>query len=360
MPRTPRTAKDYLKDMIAQFDPSGERNVGHAKQYLIELANMSTKTASALGETEYGAWTVAKHIFLFEYLKPFFEIGSRRFRRLVYVDLFGGPGINSIPFEGRSLFVPGSPLISYLYTYETKDGKRAERFDAYHFFEKSPARATILQSRLNRLKQDFNLPEAPTVHPKESQLDIMNFLAGEADLLNQPKKTPERSDQGILFLLFIDPEGLSIEFKTLSQLLKRYAATVAGEDSGSSHLFTADVVYTAPTHWAKHSGNPLNMEKYCGVPTEMYSADDDAIARAMKDRIQVEVGGRCFVHSIPVRNSKNALLYHILIVTKSEGASKAADHIARALRLRPVSLESALSTILANATTMDDFQSAAS
>jgi three-Cys-motif partner protein len=344
--------KGYLEDMLVQFDSSGSKGIDAAKQYIQSLARVSASGEGAIGtSTDYGPYTLAKHIFLHEYLKPFFSIGGLSFRRLVYIDMFAGPGINAIDKDGCSYMTPGSPLVAYLHTYRTKRNERIERFDSYYFFETNKSKANALQSRLNRLRTDFKLGEEGHVLPMDSQDQVWGVMEGEINSLKKPKKVATRAERGLLFLLFIDPEGLGLKFDALTKLLKRYVATTDGD--GSQHYFTADVIYTAPTHWVKQSGNSEYIRLYCGADSSR-DYTDEQLADVMARRIKEEVGGKCFVTSIPVRNSKNALQYHIFCVTKSSGAAKAAESIRGPLRLRSRDIQSALDSLLGSASSLDD------
>lgn len=138
----------------------------------------------------------------------------------------------------------------------------------------------------------------------DSQNRVWKVMEGEISSLRRPKKTASRTDKGLLFLLFINPEDLGLKFDSSIKLLKRYVATMDGDDS--QHYFTADVIYAAPTHWVKQSGNNEYIRLYCGVDPNCQYTDEQS-ADAMAERIKEEFGGRCCVTSIPVRNSKNAL-----------------------------------------------------
>jgi three-Cys-motif partner protein len=352
MPKPKHGTKDYLTDMLLQFDPTEGMDLAKSETYLKSLTGYSPQLRENATRTEYGSWTLMKHIFLFEYLRPFFQIGGLRFRRLVYIDMFAGPGINIIPRNGRSFVTPGSPLISYRYTYANKVGDRRERFDAYYFFEKHSDRAKVLQERLDKLGNDFHLDETANVRPIDSPSNVWKVMEDEVNHLKDAKKIATRHDTGLLFLINIDPEGLGLKFDTLLSLVKRYVATPEGDES--RHYFTADVIYTAPTHWVKQSGNPENLRIYCGIdPRRAYS--DDQVAEMMAHKIKEEVKGNCFVHTIPVRNATNALMYHIFFVTKSPGASNGADHLKKSLRVRARDLQTSLDTLMVVATTMDNY-----
>jgi three-Cys-motif partner protein len=347
-----RGMKSYLQDMLLQFDVSGAKRIDRAREYIQSLARVSGSGNGVIGaSTDYGSYTLAKHIFLHEYLGPFFSIGGLNFRRLVYIDMFAGPGINAIDRDGSTYMTPGSPLVTYLYRYRTKHDERNERFDSYYFFESNKQKADTLQERLGRIRGDFKLDEEGHVFPTDSQTKVWDVMKGEINNLKNPKKVGTRADRGLLFLLFIDPEGLGLEFGELVKLLQRYVATADGEDS--QHYFTADVIYTAPTHWVKQSGKSEYLRTYCGVdPSRDYT--DEELADIMAGRIKEEVGGKCFVISIPVRNSKNALQYHIFCVTKSSGAAKAAESLRAPLRLRSRDLQSALDSVLGGGSSLDD------
>jgi three-Cys-motif partner protein len=353
LPKTKREAKDYLKDMLLQFDQTRSGRVQESEKYLKSLLQNSTETnPRGNPATDYGAWTLMKHVFLFEYLKPFFEIGSKHFRRLVFVDMFAGPGVNAIELGSKEFVTPGSPLIAYAYTHRFVRIERQERFDAYYFLERNKRKAKALKTRLEKLKMDFNLEEDPIVLHADSISNIWKIINDETQRLNDPKKTIARSSAGLLFLIFVDPEGLGMTFDALVDLVKRYVTSEEG--TNKQHYFTADVIYTAPTHWVKQSRRPEDIQLYLG-PKAKFEFSDDELAVCMADSIKEEVGGKCFVHVLPVRNAKNSVLYHIFFITKSLGASRAAQEVKRSLALKSKDLQNSLDALLGGASTIDDY-----
>jgi len=338
--------------MVGQFDPSGSRNVVNARKYLESLGSHSP-SSDGVGATTYGAWTLIKHIFLSRYLTPFFQIGSLNFRRIVYVDMFGGPGLNWIPSLDRTFITPGSPLISYAYSYRDNRRDRTERFDSYYFYETDRERAGLLASRLTDVQRTFGFTEPPHVINGDSVEDIWRLISKEADCLAQPKKTTARKDTGLLFLLFIDPEGLGIDFAGLKQLLKRYVAEVDEPDGKKAHYTTADVIYTAPTSAVLRSNNPDYVTKYCGVDRSHYQDLPEELASAMSEAISRELGGRGFVGFVPAKNTKNSILYHVFFITKTKGAYDAAMSIMKKIRLSTSDLESCLRVVYGESGSLD-------
>ncbi len=348
---------DDISSLYGLFDLSGKFGFPAGMKYLNLLLKNHSQQSNASDTTEYGWWTIQKHLFLHSYLQPFFAIGSKYFRRIVYIDMFAGPGLNLIRKGKDSFPSPGSPLVAYAYKYIPKKGGRTERFDSYYFFEKDPLKAQILESRLNQIASDFHYEEKPRVIHKDSSSSIWSVMNAEVEFLSQPKKTNVRPDQGLLFLIFIDPEGLELNWDVLSKLIKRYIAN--NEDGGTNgHYTVADIIYTIPIGGLKREDKG-HFERTFGIKdVDPANRDPEEIIEFIYKQMKKEVGGGIYFRGVPVRNTKNVLLYDISLITKTEGTDKAFQWITKKftkLKLDPEQIENGINILLGKSATLDAF-----
>jgi len=108
---------------------------------------------------------------------------------LIYIDLFGGPGVCQIRDTGKRL--PGSPLLAC---------RTPKPFDKVLIAELDKALARACETRLQTL----------------SQADYFRVYQGDCNEVVQDmlQEVPDRS----LSLAFIDPEGLDVRMSTLRML----------------------------------------------------------------------------------------------------------------------------------------------
>jgi three-Cys-motif partner protein len=348
---------DYISSLYGLFDPSGKFGFPAGKKYLKLLLKNHSQQSNASDTTKYGWWTIEKHLVLHSYLQPFFAIGSKNFRRIVYIDMFAGPGLNLVRNGKDSFPSPGSPLVTYAYKFAPKKDERTERFDSYFFFEKDSSKAQILESRLNQIASDFHYEEKPRVIHNDSSSSIWSVMNEEVKFLSQPKKTNVRPDQGLLFLIFIDPEGLELNWDILSKLIKKYIARDK-EDGTNGHYTVADIIYTIPIGGLKRGGKGHFRRTFGIDDIDPARLDPEKIIQSIHTRMKKEVGEGIYIGGLPVRNRKNVLLYDISLITKNEGTFKAFQGIIKKfekLNLDPEQIENGINILLGKSATLDAF-----
>ncbi|MGC8622322.1 MAG: three-Cys-motif partner protein TcmP [Caldisphaera sp.] len=351
---TNRSNDDYVSRLYELFDQSGSFNMSNGIKYINSLLDNYQQTNVA-GTTEYGWWTIQKHMFLQSYLWPFFTIGRKYFKRIVYIDMFAGPGLNLINEDNFPYVSPGSPLIVYAYKYTTKKEKRTDRFDSYYFFEKNSAKASILKKRLEKIKSDFKYEEEPIVLTDDSVSSIFSIINKEVTRLNLPKKTPDRGDSGLLFLIFIDPEGLELDWNTLKKLIRRYY-TKKGKQQ--IHYMVADIIYTIPIGSLKREGKKFFERNFGIKDVDPAKLSYDKIIELIYSQMKEEVGNKIYIETIPVYNTKNVLLYDISLITKTEGTSNATRSIIqkfKTMRLNPKQIESKIQIAYGKIKSLDSY-----
>lgn len=142
-----------------------------------------------------GNWTQEKLYFWFRYLEitTTAMVGHPKWPAgLVYVDLFGGPGICQVEGSGRR--IPGSTLIA---------ANAPKAFKSIRVSEMDAANASALESRL------LNSPAS----------NVFKVFRGDCNTIvpDLAAHIPNRA----LTLAFIDPENLNVDFSTVQTLARR-------------------------------------------------------------------------------------------------------------------------------------------
>jgi three-Cys-motif partner protein len=236
------------------------------------------------------------------------------FTRL-YVDAFAGTGQRSEANEPadkqNSLFGEDAADLETV-----KDGsvrlalKIDPPFARYIFNDKSTARV----AELNKLKSDF-----PSRNIEIRQGDANQFLLDVASQTNWQSHRPA---------VFIDPYGMQVKWQTLKALAKTRAVDLAllFPTGALSRMLTVDG--DIPLEWSRriddHLG-PCDWRNAVYQETEAPSLFSESVAKTEK-KLTVD-GLRQFVHKrlagefafvagtqLALRNSKNAVLYHLFII----------------------------------------------
>jgi three-Cys-motif partner protein len=145
-------------------------------------------------ETAYrvkGTWAVMKLAIIAYYIGLYSSIIKSRFERAYYVDFFAGPGLTQIEDTGDLIL--GSPLLA------DRGPKAGRKFDKLILVENDDQSVNALRKLL---------PSAQIV-PHD-----INSEGVEEVLSSLPQSVPS--------LVFVDPEGLEIHWKTMERILSRW------------------------------------------------------------------------------------------------------------------------------------------
>ena len=142
-----------------------------------------------------GPWVVMKLALIAYYIGLYSSIIKSRFEKAYYVDFFAGPGLNRIEDTGDLIL--GSPLLA-------DRGPKADRkFDKLILVENDDQRSNALRKLL---------PLAQVI-PHD-----INVGGVEEVLSSLPLNVPS--------LVFVDPEGLEIHWRTLERILSRWCDAI--------------------------------------------------------------------------------------------------------------------------------------
>lgn len=239
---------------------------------------------------EVGDWGAIKHRIVELYASMFVEAMRGKWRSLVYVDLFAGPGRARL--SGSRRIVPGSPLAAL----------GLERgFDLHIFCEADRERFAALQARVER---DFPGPRCV-------------FLGGDSnELVPQILAAMPRPGRGnrVLGFCFSDPYGLKgLRFETVRGLSRRFM----------DHLILIPTGMDANRNFAAYltPGNHTLDDFLGGVEWRRRWADAERRGTGVGSFIVDEFAaamGRLGYHAmraedtVPVRSvEKNLPLYHL-------------------------------------------------
>lgn len=140
-----------------------------------------------------GYWTGLKLILLKYYLKPYLNILGKQGKKLAYVDLFAGPGLDKIGDSETAVL--GSPLIPLVIR------ESRYQFASLIFSEIDPDYCTALKKRVALVDSSGR----PTVLCEDANIVVKHL----SDILRGIDHA----------LVFLDPEGMELDWNSLNQLV---------------------------------------------------------------------------------------------------------------------------------------------
>lgn len=141
-------------------------------------------------------WAKEKLFYIGRYMDIFSNGMKRQRSRLVYIDLFAGPGRSVVKGTGEE--IPGSPMLSLNPTYP---------FTQRYFNDADPRAAQALRARIESM-------ETPATGVEVQNLDC-NDAARDAAM----RLLPQRGDRP-LALAVIDPTAFQISFDALADMTR--------------------------------------------------------------------------------------------------------------------------------------------
>lgn len=224
-------------------------------------------------------WNARKHHFLRRYVAIFSQGMSKAWDRRTYLDLLAGPGMcfNKTTQE----YEEGSPFIAM-----------ARPFTSFVFVEMEPMLAAALRSRVAK-------------HPKADNAVI---LEGNCNTLAPTVRTylPER-EEGLTFA-FVDPTSWQVSFDTIATLAdgRRLDLLVTLTVGFMKRVADRDVPMLDAAFGTEDWRGPYGRNPPTSHLLEVYRAQLAKLDYMVDASIPV----------IPVRNSKNALMYYLTFFSK--------------------------------------------
>ena len=282
-----------------------------------EIINTSMETYDA------NIWSLKKLILLARYIPIHLNIltakknGEYKYcDSWFYIDLFSGPGANTITNKVKSI---GSPIISILKGIRfVKKRNEFERFTKWFFIDLNRGFCNALAKRSAiALKLTQKKCEKEYGKSINASIEDIEILKGDCNTKIDNVLREIEQHERCSILVFIDPEGLKeIEWNTLKKLLeKKYV----------------DVIYILSTVGLKRGINeqilgknlpPLTEKEKRKILSRSYSSEEYVkifakyILKELKRR-------RLFYTSLPIINEKKTEIYRIVWASSSPGAAKA-------------------------------------
>ena len=278
---------------------------------------------------EIGEWSVDKLCILKAYAEQYSQVlqsqksatGVRRFR-YGYIDGFAGAGEHM--HKKTHEIVPGSPLNAL---------RVKHRFDEYHFVDLDP-------DRVARLRAIAASEKNVTVHHGDCNTVLLNEIFPRFQFQDFARA-----------LCFLDPYGMHVSWDVLKQAgtmgtieiflnfpvadINRNAKRTNPNDVEPDHRKRMTLLWGDETwHSAmfKQSTQGSFFEALGDSSPDLENAGNDGLAEAFQERLK-RVGGFQFVPKpVPMRNSKNAVVYYLFFAGNNEAGNRIASHIFKKYR----------------------------
>ena len=279
---------------------------------------------------EIGDWSVDKLNILRDYSGRYSQIlqnqrseqtGARRFSH-GYIDAFAGAGEHVHKVTGE--IVQGSPLIAL---------NLEHKFDEYDFIDLNP-------ERVERLKKIADQRKGVSIHHGDCNDVLLRTVL--------PKFKYENFRRALCFL---DPYGLQLRWEVMATAgrmrsveiflnfpvmdMNRNAKQKRIEDVDPDHrqrmtAFWGDESWHRAMFAPSPQANFLDLLGGDGVDLE--KIDNEAFVAAFQKRLK-DVAGFAFVPKpIPMRNSKNAVVYYLFFASNNETGERIANAIFKPYR----------------------------
>ncbi|MEO5960658.1 MAG: three-Cys-motif partner protein TcmP [Opitutaceae bacterium] len=278
-----------------------------------------------------GDWSVDKLEILKAYAEQYSLIlksqvtakgDSRRFH-FGYIDGFAEAGEHVHKDTGK--IIPGSPLNAL-----------DQSFDEYHFIDLDPQRVARLKEKCSGVANAF-------VHHGDCNAVLLDTVFPRFKYENYRRA-----------LCFLDPYGMHLQWKVLAtagqmkttEIFLNFPVMDINRNAKKRHLAEVDPDHRArmTAFWGDESWHaamyaPSPQANFFGQlagegenSPEMDKMDNDAFVTAFRKRLR-EVAGFEFVpQPVPMKNSKNAVVYYLFFASNNATGNRIASHIFKGYR----------------------------
>jgi three-Cys-motif partner protein len=252
----------------------------------IETLSGYQNEARALHQTAHeaypvGAWAILKLALVAYYIDLYTSIIKKIFPKSYYVDTFAGPGLNKINETDDIVF--GSPLLADRVPSEGK------KFDKLILVENNPTR----RNALGRL-----LPSAAIMPEDINRTGITSILAHLAE-------------SNIPSLVFVDPEGLAIHWRTLEKILSCWCDVMINYQPTSVRRIVGSARSNAVYEQSLNDFFGSDEWKACSNDEELLGLYTENLQKHREVVIPVKV------------QSPEAFYYYIIIVVRKTAGNQA-------------------------------------
>ena len=264
----------------------------------ISTSSLLQPVDDGLPMRDSGEWAKDKCDILARYIDTStYAIKDKPWRRRFYIDLQAGPGKNRCP--NGEVFL-GSPLLALT---------KGAGFTDYRFVEKDEAFANALLKRCEASAQQ----QSVQIIVGDCN-EVANQIANEVEQIDQPPFS--KTDWNSLCLVFLDPEGLELEWRTVARIASlRRADLIINFSTGGLRRSAPGAIALPPDETA--------VDRFFGtldwrsIPR---NSDGSMPAHEWIEFYRERLTGLGYRWgtSIRVKNSKNVELYRLLFASKHD------------------------------------------
>lgn len=294
----------------------------HAPQQMPQTTN----TQDDGGLDKIGDWSLDKLEILKAYAQEYALILQNQKEKFHtgYIDAFAGAGEHVHKETGE--VVPGSPLNAL---------NLPHRFHEYHFIDLNPERV----QRLQRLGAGR---EGVTVHH------------GNCNEVLMTKIFPQfRWEDYRRALCFLDPYGMHLDWRVMAEAGRMRSVEIflnfpimdINRNAKREHLDEVDPEHRARMnafwgdeswHAAMFAPSPQStfFDALLGAPAapDVEKLDNEAFVATFRTRLQEVAGFRFVPKPVPMRNTRNAVVYYLFFASNNSVGNKIASHIFKGYR----------------------------
>ena len=269
---------------------------------------------------EIGDWSIDKLNILKEYSERYSLIlqnqrsehtGLRRFSH-GYIDAFAGAGEHTHKATGE--IVPGSPLIAL---------NLEHKFDEYDFIDLNPERVERLQKIA------------------EERKDVRVHHGDCNDILMQTVLPKYKYENFRRALCFLDPYGLQLRWEVLATAgrmrsieiflnfpvmdMNRNAKKPRIDDVEPDHRRRMTAFWGDESwHGAMFALSPQTnfLDMFGGDGIDLEKNDNESFAASFQKRLKEAAGFAYVPQPVPMKNSKNAVVYYLFFASNNEKGNK--------------------------------------
>ena len=268
-----------------------------AKQEVAKLYEMVRESLPQSKTYEKGPWVFMKLLLVAMYIDIYTNIAKKWFNRIVYIDLFSGPGFNRV--EKLDELLAGSPLLAQIMPRVLKSGED-KAFDEMLLFD-------IDEENCETLRR--------VVHGNAL---VVCCDANSEDAVTLIMATMQREPRSH-YLAFVDPEGTQVKWSTLEVLFELDGDLIINYPySGVARLVGG---YHGTEGSAKESiGQKLT--EFFGTQEWIEIPKDDGMGELLFNLYLSRVKlNRSKVVVIPIPSEVGGFQYRIVIATKKTGGN---------------------------------------
>ncbi|MFH1324509.1 MAG: three-Cys-motif partner protein TcmP [Nanoarchaeota archaeon] len=289
------TGMEWLKKHISKLEFTSSK----FKKEIEKIKNIQPEIYN-----EFQPWTPLKLVLLNYALDTCTTIIRRKefFKKMYYIDLFAGSGINKI--KGSNDFLIGSPLVAVLnYSID---------YDLMFFCEDDPDYSSALSARLAYFRKSSLKPI-----PKDCNL-----------CLNQIMKVV--NNQNVYAFFFVDPYFMEFGWDSMKKILNINRNYTIGRDI--LFTFMSGVIIRFIGLAKKGGSEGAGLTKFFGSESWKNVNSIDEAVKLYKTRI-LEETPQTVVKTIKVKSDKHGFCYHLFFITnKTKNANPWLKSIDKAKR----------------------------